>query len=272
MAAHLRPLPVRSGMVHAVRDWKSWLAPLDNIKETDGLVGITGARWFCFTRRQDLPLDVAALELAPGDVAAHASAPGDVVCMAKEFMSSPGLLQAPLTICRAGRSHLLPHPEGPPCWQPNRAFSHEDQMGAARLAEKVLRLLPARARAVEYMQEWMGRPLVPHVAPQPPPILQRRCGAGEAIGVVLERAVSGCAPGRPRLMAVRRRPGNNAVPNVALPAWIAFREAQEVLASDAVQEWNAARLMQENGGPDSEPRHVRACRRGPDRQSLTAGS
>ena len=247
MAAHLRPLPVCSGAVRAVRDWRRWLAPLDDIKVKDGVVGMKSAHWFCLTRRQDLPLDVAGA-LAAGDADDGASsAPGDVMLMSKEFMSSANLARTPLLFCRAGMSNRLPSPTGPPVWEPNSDFTHEYKVDAARLAEKVRKLLPARLGAIEYMQEWMARPREPPAPPDPPLILQHRCGPiGDPIGLVLERAVSSCAPAQPRLMQIRRRraPGEaGVVADLPLPAWVTFREAQGIPVDEAVAEWNGAQVL-----------------------------
>ena len=247
MAAHLRPLPVRSGVVRAVRNWKQWLGPLDGIKVKEGVVGLKSAHWFCFTRRQDLPLDVAGALAEGGAGDGAASAPGDVMLMSKEFMSSANLAQAPLLFCRAGMSNVLPSPTGPPAWEPNSDFTHDYKVDAARLAEKVRKLLPARAGAIEHMQEWMARPRVPPAPPDPPLILQHRCGPiGDQIGLVLERAVSQCAPAQPRLMQIRRRRVEgeaSVVADLPLPAWVTFREAQGVSVDEAVREWNGARVL-----------------------------
>ena len=244
MASHLRPLPVRSGMLHHVRDWKSWLAPLDRVKVKDGIVGLASAHWLCVTRRRDLPLDAAALASAPGD------APGDVMVMAKEFMSSPALQQAPLCLCQSGQSNLLPDPTGPARWESNKAFEHEYRVDAARLAEKVRRLLPARARAVEYIEEWMARPLLPADPPKAPAILTRHSGQqqqGDPIGVVLDRAVSQRATGRPRLLMRVNRLKNATAPavDVSLAQWVCFRTSQGIPEVDATAEWNGAQLLQQ---------------------------
>jgi len=94
MSAFLRPLPVRSGMLDICRDWRSWLEPLDDIPKRDGIVGLKTANvhWLCFTRRRDLPLDVAAVTELPAN---GGVSPNDVMLMCKEYMSSANLMQTP---------------------------------------------------------------------------------------------------------------------------------------------------------------------------------
>ena len=65
MAARLKPIPVCSGIVQAVRDWKTWLDPLDCIRGTRGVEQITGVHWLAFVRRKDVPVNLAMQIPAP---------------------------------------------------------------------------------------------------------------------------------------------------------------------------------------------------------------
>ena len=254
MSGHLRPLTVRSGIVDITRDWKAWLEPLDDIP-VNPRAGISGlmtsnVHWLCLTRRSDLPLDVTATSASGDDI--ENPAPGDIVVMAKEYMSSPGLHQAAFAFCRAGASNRLPHPVCPPAWCPRFPFTDKDHREAQRFGDKVLRLLPERAAAVQYMRDWMAKDVLPSEAPAVPKILLHRYAAqtaGDAIGLVLERATVQGTVSAPKLLQVKRRKvslqGNSTL-DVPLPSYVAFRECQGIPTMDAVQEWNGnQRLLRE---------------------------
>lgn len=242
MSEHLKPLPVRSGILDAVRDWKSWLAPLDDLDPKQGISGLmtSNTHWLCFTRRVDLPVDLAGAPAAGGE----ASLPGDVVCMAKEYMSSPALMQEVFTMCKAGKSCLLA--EGPTAWAPRKEFNRKDYTDAARLSEKVHQYLPEHVAAVRYIEEWMAKPATPAEAPTVPTILQHRWHhqrGSEPIGPVLERAVLEGTTGEPRLLSLKRRKVNMQTMDLPLATYVTFRSGQGVSEVQAVEEWNGAQLL-----------------------------
>jgi len=241
MSQHLKPLPVRTGTLDAVRDWKTWLAPLDDIDPKNGITGLmtSNTHWLCFTRRADLPIDLAGAPAAGG----AEGLPGDVVCMAKEYMSSPSLLQEVFTVCRAGRSCLLPN--APTTWAARKPFTREDFADAARMAEKVKQFLPEHIPAVQYIEEWMSQPSMPASAPEELGILRHRWHrqpGSEPIGPVLERAVLEGTTGEPRLLAVQRKKTQIQGMNLPLATYVSFRQAQGVSEVQAVEEWNGAQI------------------------------
>ena len=253
MSAFLRPLPVRSGMLDICRDWRSWLEPLDDIPKRDGIVGLKTANvhWLCFTRRCDLPLDVAAVTELP---ASGGVSPNDVMLMCKEYMSSANLMQAPCVFLNSGASNVMPNPTCPPAWETRIPFSQEAKHDAERLWTKVHRLLPQRSRAVEYMKEWMARPGLPAGQPSTPLILDRRYHLdtlGEPIGVVLERAIMHGSTGEPKLLRVKRRKPGLKIPCEEMPlaSWIRFREGQGIGVLEAAQEWNGAQQLRAAAAP-----------------------
>jgi hypothetical protein len=244
MAGHLKPLPVMSGLLDAVRDWKAWLTPLDDIDPKTGISGLmtSNTHWLCFARRTDLPVELA-LASTPA-LGGDGSLPGDVVCMAKEYMSSPALMQNVFTVCRAGRSSLLP--EAPTSWTSRKPFTRQEHDDAARLAAKVQQYLPERIAAVRYIEQWMAQPATPSGAPTVPAILQHRWHHqqhSDAIGPVLERAVLEGATGEPRLLAIKRRKSTLRGIDLPLAAYVAFREAQGISTAHAVEEWNGAQIV-----------------------------
>ena len=251
MSEHLKPLPVRSGTLDAVRDWKSWLTPLDNLDPKHGIVGLmnSNTHWLCFTRRVDLPVDLAGAPAAGGDASVPAAGgnvglPGDVVCMAKEYMSSPGLMQEVFTLCNAGKSCLLE--EAPISWLPRKGFSPKDFTDAHRFAEKVRQYLPEHLAAIRYIDAWMANIDPPAEAPPVPAILQHRWHrqqGSEPIGPVLERAVLAGTTGEPRLLSLKRRKVAVQTMDLPLTTYVTFRQGQGISAVQAVQEWNGAQLV-----------------------------
>ena len=58
MAPRMPREKVIAGVLGDTRDWLSWLAPLDDIKQKGGITELTGpgsARYFCYCRRRAVP-------------------------------------------------------------------------------------------------------------------------------------------------------------------------------------------------------------------------
>ena len=112
MASREKPINVCSGLLEGVRDWRSWLDPLDQIRTKQGIEMITHAHWFAWTTRADLPMEWATL----GPVPRAEAQPHDVMLLVKEFMSDINLMQPPVLMLSAGASAMLQPLAGPNAW------------------------------------------------------------------------------------------------------------------------------------------------------------
>ena len=128
----------------------------------------SGMHWIAFSRRSDVVVGV------PMEEVGLASAPGDVMAMVKRFMSDGQLCQPAFTFIRAGASSLLPHPTGPNTWVPRDAFTTIDHNNFTRFSGKVHRLLRGKIGALQYLKDWMGKPVQPNTPPDAPLCFQAR--------------------------------------------------------------------------------------------------
>ena len=249
MSQSLKPLRVQSGVVSEVRAWKDWLAPLGAIKEEGGITNITGkgsSNWFCFTRRQKVPLNFAELcRPSPGD------SPNDVVLLVKQYMSDARLAQPPLTFCRAGASWQLPR--APLAWRGRQIFTPMYRKNLENFARLLLQHFPENAAAIHYLSAWIKQPRFPDGAPAVPGLLAltplsqrlpRGVGAG-ALGGALVDAATRLGP---RIVGItcRSRAGRAAswrvhgrlIDALPLEAYIQYR--QSVGGTAAVAEGDGA--------------------------------
>ena len=137
-----------------VRDWRSWLEPLDQIRSKQGIEMITHAHWFAWTTRADLPMEWATLGPAPSAEAQ----PKDVMMVVKEFMSDINLMQPPVLMLSAGASAMLQPLAGPSAWDYREDI---DVAAIERLCTKVVNTCPSRASVVPYLKQWVAQPRVP---------------------------------------------------------------------------------------------------------------
>ncbi len=246
MAIRLRPIPVCSGLIHRVRDWRSWLDPLDFIRGKRGVENITGAHWLAFVRRLDVPLHWATLQPAPAPGSA-ATNPNDVVLLAKQFMSDADLMQPPELMLRAGASAVLQPLAGPGTWDSREEI---DVQAIRRLCRKVQRVCPSRASVVPYLEGWMAQPRVPAMPVPYPAILQHHytdqhnCAAlAHAMDAALQREARDVI--RPLLVKRRRcTPADRELHDkVTLEQYVATRKSQGVQVHSAVEEWNGRQAL-----------------------------
>ncbi len=251
MSKYLAPMAVATGVVEELRDWKAWLTPLDDIP-LDGISGLCykgSCHWFCYTRRCDLPLDVADyVKVEPCDL------PNDVVVMVKEYMSSDCLAQPVFKFCRASATCSLP--QCPQDWLSRIPFTPEYIANLNTLVQKVNTHFHDKGTATEYLQTWVSKPLKPSFPPECPAILKYTCGqrAGTVpIGPALAAAAASDKTG-PRLVQVKRRrvaePARGPI-NLPLHSYVAFRRSQGVDESDAATEWAGAQAVMHLGGASS---------------------
>ena len=248
MESRIHRTPVKSGMLHAVRDWRLWLKDLDDIKSQRGLEGLmtSDCHWLCFCRRRDLHPDCAAVVSAPGSD----DSPDDVVLQIKRYMSDSELSQPPFVMLRAGASvHLQPY-AGPGTWQTRTPIDNVLVDALNRLCKKVLKTVPSRAGVVGYLQRWMAAPRVPPVPPICPAILTHSFGTAVAGGAAWQVFGEALRPDptddAPRSTVVVKRcrgAGAQRHADVALPAYVEFRVSQGVSVHDAVQEWNGGQVL-----------------------------
>ena len=240
ISSHLNPLPVLAGMLDNTRDWKNWLAPLDDIHHKTGVENImnSGMHWIAFSRRSDVVVGV------PMEEVGLASAPGDVMAMVKRFMSDGQLCQPAFTFIRAGASSLLPHPTGPNTWVPRDAFTTIDHNNFTRFSGKVHRLLRGKIGALQYLKDWMGKPVQPNTPPDAPLCFQARSVAqGQDFATALEQAVRvGQDEFRPIGVKRRRVDASHRRIDMPLPQYLETRSSQGVSIEQAVQEWNGGQL------------------------------
>ena len=198
------------------------------------------AEWFCWTRREDIPISWAG-DTIPGGAAAH---PGDVVLCVKRYMSDAMLSQDVELFLHAGSSFRLP--EHPQSWQRRTDFSTEYLEELGKLLDEVKVHYPDKIDAVAgYVQAWVQQPRAPLAPPTSLPILNHRYAKSTLPSLpcadALQEATT--AVSAPKVVRVRRAraPAEDHTPT-ALPlhAYIAFRESQGVDAAVATVEWNGA--------------------------------
>ena len=228
-----------------MRDWRSWLDGLDFIRARRGVENITGAHWFAFVHRADVPLRWANYEAAPA-LGGTDTSPNDVMLLVKQFMSDADLMQPPELMLTAGASAMLQPLAGPSAWD-YREDIEVNQI--ERLCKKVELLCPSRAPVIPYLQEWMARPRVSTMPVPEPVILKYLCrdrnGADltQAMATALQRPAHDLV--KPLLVKRRRctPADHDLLANVTFEQYVTSRNSQGVDLHTAVREWNGRQAL-----------------------------
>ena len=240
MASRSKSTNVSSGLLEGVRDWRSWLEPLDQIRSKQGIEMITHAHWFAWTTRADLPMEWATLGPAPSAEAQ----PKDVMMVVKEFMSDLNLMQPPVLMLSAGASAMLQPLAGPSAWDYREDI---DVAAIERLCTKVVNTCPSRASVVPYLKQWVAQPRVPAMPVPHTTTFQYQCRDGPTLGLPqdLKRSLEPTEQDVAiRPVVVKRRKRNQAdwelCEKMTLENYVATRTTQGVNPEIAVQEWNGS--------------------------------
>ena len=248
MAAHvartMKDIPVQCGLLDAVRDWKTWVKPLDQVKEKAGFEGIMSIRWICFLRRQDIPA-AALCQPVAADLADAGALPSDVMVLCKEYMSDAKLCQPPLLMARAGASAQMLPLGGPGLWEARADIATSKVESLCKLIE---RHMPLNIGCADYLRSWMGTPRMPAA---PPDVLGSvtwtygNPAPGHEFAQAFSEAMSGrrvAATPHVRILRRKRNVSGDVAWSVSLPHYVNLRCRQGVDVDQAIQEWNGGRL------------------------------
>lgn len=237
----MKDIPVRSGMLDAVRDWKQWLGPLGGVDPHNGLVGIMSVHWMCFMRRKDIPISVIR-DVAP----ASGSGPNDVMLLCKEYMSDGCCSQPPVLMLQAGASSALRPQTGPLMWEgrTNIPMSKIDT-----LCGKIEKYMPAHVGCAEYLRDWARKPRMHDPPPRALDCMRHNYGRalpGHDFATAFSEALGRRqhCPAPKALVVKRKRVNKDDAPwSVSLPHYVNARCSQGISVDDAVNEWNGGRLV-----------------------------
>lgn len=244
MGDHLKPTPVTTHILEHVRDWKSWLMPLDDIKPIGGVTGMCfegSASWYCYCRRSHVPIEWAHHVQSDVD-----TSPTDVMLLVKRYMADSDLSQPAVRLLHAGASWRLP--QHPLTWMPRDSLSQEYLKGLNTLCDHLAQHFPEKVMTVaNYFQRWVGTPLVAPVPPGPMVLLEHsytdvaNAGPPGLDIIVGEPEVRG-----PRVVGIqrkRRRVNSDNMDQMPLPSWVAYQRTCGVDEADAVAQWQGAQLL-----------------------------